>query len=270
MQLATSLRDLVESAEALVYVEDLSGKKGFLQAINPLVKLAVILFLIVFSLFVPSLSYLALMCIIPLTLALVSRVPLKAFLRRTALIPLFAAIISLPVLFLTAGAPILNANLGLFNVVVTVDGLQRFLTFTVRVWFCVASLTLLILSTGFNNFLKLLATIRVPSILIQMFSLTYRYLFVSIHEVQKVLMAKEARTYLNRRRISLESLKHSGALIATIFIRTYERSERVYMAMKSRGFTIDNTSKASLPRLHTIDVLFAASTTVILGLLVVL
>lgn len=270
MPLKTSLRDLVQGAESLVYVEDLSSKKGLLQSINPVVKFAITLFMICASLFVPSLTYLALMCIIPIALSFASRIPLRALLTRTAMIPLFAAVISLPVLFITSGTPVASANLSLFTLTVTSEGIIRFLIFTVRVWFCVASLTMLILSMGFSSFLKMLSSIRVPSILIQMFSLTYRYLFLSIHEVQKVLIAKEARTYNNRRTINLSNLKHSGALLSILFIRTYERSERVYMAMKSRGFDINSTQKSSLPPLHGKDLLFAASTMVIFGLLVVL
>jgi cobalt/nickel transport system permease protein len=210
------------------------------------------------------------MCVIPILLSLVSKIPMKDFLKRTALIPFFAAVISLPVLFITPGTPTFNANLSLFNLTVTFEGIQRFALFTIRVWFCVASLSLFILSTGFNAFLKLLSSLRVPWILIQMFSLTYRYLFLSIHEIQRVLIAREARTYVNRHSVSIDSLKHSGALLATVFIRTYERSERVYMAMKSRGFDINNTSQSSIPPLHVKDSLFAASTMVIFGLILIL
>lgn len=246
MNFAKSLRDLTETAESLVYVEDLSGKKGFLQSINPLVKLIVTLVMIGVSLFVPWLTYLAAMSVLPIVLAFVSKIPLRAFLLRTAFIPLFAALISLPILFITPGISLFSANLGFVNFTITFDGLNRLLIFSTRVWFCVASLTLLTLSTGFSALLKLLSSLRVPSIMIQMFSLTYRYLFVSIHEIQKVLTGKEARTYLNSRTMSLEGLEHSGALLATVFIRTYERSERVHMAMKSRGFEIDNANKSSI------------------------
>jgi cobalt/nickel transport system permease protein len=259
MNFPTSLKDLVSTVESLVYIEDLSNKKGFLQSINPLAKLAVTVFMIVVSLFVSWLPYLMVLCVIPLVLALASKIPLKEFMMRTFLIPLFATVISLPVLFLTYGNPVFSANLGLFTLSITLEGLQRFLIFSVRVWFCVASLTLFTLSTGFEAILKLLSSIKVPSILIQMFSLTYRYLFVSIYELQKVLIAKEARTYVNRHTINLERLKHSGALLAALFIRTYERSERVYMAMKSRGFEIDNNSKSSIPKLRSLDIAFAAS-----------
>ena len=271
MNFPTSLKDLVATGESLVYVEDLSGRKGFLQSINPLVKMIVTVFMISASLFVTWLPHLLALCVIPLVLAVLSKVPLKEFVVRTTLfMPLFAAVISLPALFLTIGSPILSANIGGFTLSITVEGLQRFLVFTVRVWFCVTSLTLLTLTTGFDKILKLLSSIKVPSIIIQLFSLTYRYLFVSLDEVQKVLTAKEARTYVNRRTVSLESLKHSGAVLSTLFIRTYERSERVYMAMKSRGFEIDNTSKSTIPALRSRDLLFAVPTMVAFGLLAVL
>ena len=270
MNLATSLKDLVSSAETLVCVEDLSSKKGFLQSLNPLVKLAVTVFMIVASLFVVWLPCLVVLCIIPVILALVSKIPLRSFLTRAFLIPVFPAAISLPILFVTSGNPILSANTGLFTLSITFEGLQRFVIFSVRVWFCVASLTLFTLSTGFDAILRLLASIRVPSIVIQLFSLTYRYFFVSIHELQKVLLAKEARTYVNRRMVSLESLRRSGALLATLFIRTYERSERVYLAMKSRGFGVDRTVKSPIPTFRLRDFLFGAAASLFLGLLVFL
>ena len=270
MKVPQSLRDLVESAESIVYVEDLSGRKGLLQSINPLAKLIAIVFMIVSSLFISSLSYLVLLCAIPLFLALLSKIPLRDFVSRTVFIPFFAATISIPVLFFTSGHAILGANIGPLSLSITSEGLLRFLVFTVRVWFCVASLSLLILSTGFDKMLKLLSSLRVPSVIVQMFSLTYRYFFVSIHEAQSFLIAKEARTYASKRTINYQALKDLGSILAALFIRTYERSERVYMAMKSRGFEIESNSKMSIPKFHFRDFSFAISTITVFGLLVLL
>jgi cobalt/nickel transport system permease protein len=259
MKVPQSLRDLVEAAESIVYIEDLSNKRGLMQTINPLAKLVAIVAMVVSSLFIFSLSYLIIICAVPLILAVASRVPLRHFFSRTVFIPVFAAIISIPVLFLTYGTPIFTANIGIANLTVTSEGLTRFLVFTVRVWFCVASLTLLILSTGFDKILKLLNAIKVPSVVVQLFSLTYRYFFVSIHEAQSVLIAKEARTYVNKRAMNLQALKDLGSILAALFIRTYERSERVYWAMKSRGFEIGNDNKLTIPKFRLRDVFFPAS-----------
>jgi cobalt/nickel transport system permease protein len=256
MKVPQSLKDLMEGAESLVYLEDLSSKKGLLQSINPLAKLAAIIAMIVTSLFIFNLSYLAILCIIPILLTVLSKIPLRQFFTRTTLIPIFAAVISIPILFLTAGQTIASTNLGIATLTVTSEGILRFSVFTLRVWFCVASLTLMVLSTGFDKMLQLLSTIRVPSIFVQLFSLTYRYFFVSIHEVQSVLIAKEARTYVHKRTINLQVLKDLGSIVATLFIRTYERSERVYLAMKARGFEIERNTKTPIPIFRFQDALF--------------
>jgi cobalt/nickel transport system permease protein len=270
MKIPKSLRDLVEGAESLVYIEDMSSKCGLLQTINPIVKLFVIVFMIVSSLFITSVENLLLLCLVPLVLVLASRIPLRQFASRTIFVPGFAALISLPVLFLTYGQPILTGSIGTLSLTVTLEGAQRFLLFTIRVWFCVASLSLLILSTGFERTLKLLSSLKVPPVVVHLFSLTYRYFFVSVHEAQSVLMAKEARTYVRKHTIGYQALKDLGSILAALFIRTFERSERVYMAMKSRGFEIDSSSKFSVPKFRVRDVLFAATAITMFGLMVLL
>jgi cobalt/nickel transport system permease protein len=249
----------MEGAETLVYIEDLSNKKGLMQTINPIAKLVAISAMIISALFVTNLSYLIAICAIPVIFALASRISLKQLFTRTLLIPLFMALISIPALFLTAGNPLWIASIGNLTLTITAQGLTQFLVFTLRIWFCVASLSLLILSTGFDKTLKLLSAIHVPPLIIQLFSLTYRYFFVSIHEAQSILIAKEARTYINKRTLNLQSLKDLGHIISSLFIRTYERSERVYLAMKARGFEISKTNKPQIQPLNVRDVVFASS-----------
>ena len=263
MRVPRSLRDFMQSAETLVYIEDLSDKKGLMQALNPLTKLVTLSVMIISALFITELSYLLAICLFPLSFAVVSHISLKQLFTRTVFVPLFMALISIPTLFLTDGNLLWTANIGNINLVLTVEGLTRFLVFTVRIWFCVASLSLLVLSTGFDKTLKLLSTLRVPALVIQLFSLTYRYLFVSIHEAQSILIAKEARTYINRQILNFQSLKDIGTMLSSLFIRTYERSERVYLAMKARGFDISKNNKLTIPAFHVKDVMFATTIIVV-------
>jgi len=270
MKVPQSLRDLMEAAESLVYIEDLSNKKGILQTINPLAKLVATVAMIVASLFIFNLTYLLLICCVPIIFATTSRIPLQQFFPRTAFIFFLAVVISIPPLFLTAGTPITSANIGITTLTITVEGLNRFLVFTVRVWFCVASLIALVLSTGFDKLLRLFSSLKVPNLVVQLFALTYRYFFVSIHEAQSVLIAKEARTYVHKKTFNLQALRDLGNILATLFIRTYERSERVYLAMKARGFQIDTSSKLAIPSLRVIDVFFATLIIVTFTLLALL
>ena len=98
MKVPQSLRDLMEGAESLVYVEDLSGKKGVMQAINPAAKLVAIVGMIIASILITNLSYLAAICVVPLILAVASRIPLKHFFIEPHSSPV-AAVISIPPLF---------------------------------------------------------------------------------------------------------------------------------------------------------------------------
>ncbi|MDR2707666.1 MAG: cobalt ECF transporter T component CbiQ [Nitrososphaerota archaeon] len=264
MRVPISLRGLLASAETIVYIEDLSEKKGLMQAINPIAKLIAIAAMIISALFITSIQYLLTICLIPIIFALASRISLKQLLTRTAFIPLLMATVSIPILFLTTGTPIWTTNIGSMNLAITTEGVINFSVFISRIWFCVATLSLLILSTGFDKTLKLLATLKTPPLIIQLFSLTYRYFFVSIHEAQSILIAKEARTYINKKTINFQTLKNLGTLLSSLFIRTYERSERVYLAMKARGFDINNnTALSTIPPLHVKDVAFIASIIII-------
>jgi len=249
----------MDSAESLVYLEDLSNKRGLLQSINPAAKLVAIIAMIVASLFIFNLQYLLILCVIPLVLAVSSRIPLRHFFVRTAFVTALAALLAIPPIFFAAGTPVWTASLGGLNIVITAQGLTNAAVFTVRVWFCVASLISLILSTGFDKMLALLSAMRVPGVIVQLFSLTYRYFFVSVHEAQSVLIAKEARTYVHKKTFNLQSLKDLGSVVATLFIRTYERSERVYLAMKARGFEIEKSAKSKLPSIRVYDVAFASA-----------
>jgi cobalt/nickel transport system permease protein len=61
----------------------------------------------------------------------------------------------------------------------------------------------------------------------------YRFIFLIIDEVERLQIGYSSRyIYLPLR----SRLKMLAGLIATLFIRTYERGERIYLAMESRGF----------------------------------
>jgi cobalt/nickel transport system permease protein len=68
----------------------------------------------------------------------------------------------------------------------------------------------------------------------------YRYLFVLTDEVMRLLRAREARSA----RLSPESgggslawrARVAGSMVGQLFLRSYERSDRVYNAMLSRGY----------------------------------
>jgi cobalt/nickel transport system permease protein len=84
--------------------------------------------------------------------------------------------------------------------------------------------------------------------------ITYRFIFLFINEAYRIVLAKESRTV--RREGMLKAMKSLARMISTLFIRSYERGERVYLAMIARGYKggMETLSKMSIDNK---DVVFA-------------
>lgn len=82
--------------------------------------------------------------------------------------------------------------------------------------------------------LKALAHLRVPDRICQMLSLAHRYLFVFHHEAKRMATGMLARGF--HKETSLPTLKAMGNFIGMLFVRSFERTERVYDAMLARGY----------------------------------
>ncbi|MDD1721235.1 MAG: energy-coupling factor transporter transmembrane protein EcfT, partial [Euryarchaeota archaeon] len=86
----------------------------------------------------------------------------------------------------------------------------------------------------FSTLLASLERLRVPPLITSMLSFTYRYIFVFVDEGERLNRAKTSRciegaTYRLR-------LRASAKTIGMVFIRAYERGERIYRSMLARGF----------------------------------
>lgn len=88
-------------------------------------------------------------------------------------------------------------------------------------------------TTPFPALLHGLRKLGVPAVLVDMLGLTYRYLFVLIEQAIKLRRAAAARGYRPR---WLGQALLIGRLIGLLFVRSYERAERVYQAMVLRGY----------------------------------
>ncbi|MGA9120820.1 MAG: energy-coupling factor transporter transmembrane component T [Bacteroidota bacterium] len=89
------------------------------------------------------------------------------------------------------------------------------------------------LSTAFVELLSLLRTMRLPKLFVTTIALLYRYLFVLTDQAGKMTRARASRTFTPGR--SRIWVLHSG-VIGMLAVRSIERAERVYDAMRARGW----------------------------------
>ncbi|WP_129842113.1 cobalt ECF transporter T component CbiQ [Streptomyces sp. RFCAC02] len=98
----------------------------------------------------------------------------------------------------------------------------------------VAASVLLAATTELRDVLRGLQRLRMPPLLVQIASFMLRYADVISGELARMRVARASRGFTAR------GPRHWGILAKTagaLFIRTYERGERVHLAMLSRGYT---------------------------------
>ena len=95
---------------------------------------------------------------------------------------------------------------------------------------------------------------RIPHVFLLILAFLYRYQFLLVDEAERMLRALQSRGYRAR---SLLHARVIGSLLGMFLLRSYERSERVYAAMASRGFE-GNLPATGVSRLTGFDLGFPA------------
>jgi len=97
-----------------------------------------------------------------------------------------------------------------------------------------ATLIWLLSSAGFARVLAGLDQLHVPRLFTTLIGTTYRYAFLLVAEARRMKRAADSRGYRGR---WLWQARTIGGLIGNLFLRSYERGERVHAAMLCRGYT---------------------------------
>jgi len=113
--------------------------------------------------------------------------------------------------------------------------LLKFSFILIKAYLATLCMILLSSTTKFNYLLKALQSLRIPKIMILILSFMYRYVFIMLDEILRMKRAMASRQAGRASR--LLEIKTLAGLIGALFVRSYERAERVYCAMCSRGFT---------------------------------
>jgi cobalt/nickel transport system permease protein len=129
-----------------------------------------------------------------------------------------------------------------------------------------ASLTLAA-TTEPRDLLAGLERLRVPNLLVQIMGFMVRYLDVVTDEMRRMRVARESRGFTAR------DVRHWPVIARSagaLFIRSYERGERVHLAMVSRGYAgsmpvIDEVTASRAQWSYALALPFAALVVCLLG-----
>jgi len=162
---------------------------------------------------------------------LTARLPLDYLLLRSAVVFPFSGFAAISLAFTIDGAhPLWRWG----SLAITETGLHRAAALMLRSWMAVCFMILLINTTPFDRLLRALRSVKIPSVFILLLSFLYRYLYLLWDEAERMQRARNLRYFGGQwaKQISL-----LGSIAAALFLRSYERAERVQKAMISRGWT---------------------------------
>lgn len=207
--------------------------------LDPRVKVILSVLLIISNGLLPEGSWLglALTGTFLLFVAQLSRIGIRfLFSRSMSVLPF--ALAAGTTLFSTAGKEL--ASLPWPALTVTDRGVIRFGTIMLRSWISIQAAILLSATTPFPDLIHALRHLKIPAVLVSMISFMYRYLFVLTDEAHRLLRARASRSAADPAYKAggkaYWNVRSAGNMVGQLFLRSMERSERIYQAMQMRGY----------------------------------
>lgn len=217
------------------------ARESLIHHLDPRVKVVATVLFIVSTALLPDRAWLAFL----LSWGVVLFVNIQAGLGfnyslKRSFVALPFALPAITLIFTVPGQSLFSLSLGPWELTATDAGFIRCASIVVRSWLSVQMAILLVATTQFPDLMHALRHLRVPPLLTAVVSFTYRYLFVLSDEVLRLLRARESRSarlpgYRSGGSIPWRA-RVAGNMAGQLFVRSYERSDRVYNAMLARGY----------------------------------
>jgi cobalt/nickel transport system permease protein len=164
---------------------------------------------------------------------ILARIPPRVY-ACTLLIPVSFAMMSvIVILFITGGGPVLF-EVPFLPLAITVGGANLAILLLARVFGGTCALLFVALTTPMTEVFALLKKIGVPTVLIDLAMLIYRFIFIFIAEADQIYRSQVMRLGYGR---FIESVNSLGMLVGALFLRTIDRGEALVLAMDARCYS---------------------------------
>lgn len=216
------------AASELREMDELAAQSSMIHALHPLPKLLATISYIVFTVSFDKydLSGLIVMLLYPVLLFELGGIPIKTcFYKLRVVLPLVCAVGILNPVF--DRAPMLY-----LGTVTVSGGVISMLTLMMKGVFCLMASFVLIATTTMDAICAALRKLHVPSLLVTLLLLTYRYISVMIDEVSVMTTAYKLRAPEQK------GIHYSawGSFLGQLLLRSMDRAEELYHSMLLRGF----------------------------------
>jgi len=217
----------------IVDAEDFASRDGPLQLLDPRVKLAGVLALVIVAVASRSLLVLAALLVVTAVLAAFSGLPVVRLFRPVWLgVLAFTGLIALPALVLVPGDVLIRVpGLGW---PVTLQGTRSAAFLVARSELSTTLGLLLVLTTRWAHVLKALRSFGVPMIIVAILGMTYRYVLLLLELAHQMFEARRSRHVGNL--APRDGRRIATATAGVLLLRSLEMSGEVHLAMVARGY----------------------------------
>lgn len=218
---------LMNSIVAIRSLDDLALRDNGVNALHPLLKLLTVMVYIIFvvSLGRYDIAGLIPFAIFPIIMIPAADIPFRPLLKRLLVVLPFIVLIGI-------FNPLFDRDPVLFAGLELARGWLTFFSLFIKGVLTVTAALLLIATTGMEQMSAAFRQLKVPRLLVLQLLLTYRYISVLLEEAGNTVTAYSLRAPLQKG----IHYKVWGSLAGQLLLRTYDRAQRIYIAMRLRGF----------------------------------
>jgi cobalt/nickel transport system permease protein len=214
----------------LYALEQLSGGSTCVHRIHPAAKLLAAAVFIITVVSFDRYSFVRLVPYIffPTLLMAFSETPYLMLLKRF--------LIALPFCLLAGAANVIfdrESALMIDGVIISYGVLSLF-TILLRVYLCVMAVLVLVAITPLSEIVHSMRRFKIPHIFVIVFEMTYRYIGVLFEEAYSMYTAYTMRSP-GAKGIRMRDM---GGFTGQLLVRSVDRADRVYTAMKCRGYAL--------------------------------
>jgi cobalt/nickel transport system permease protein len=209
-------------------LDNLSYNDTIIHRIDPRAKLLVTVAFVIMVVSFPkyALTSLVPFFFFPILMIYLAELPIGFLFRKLLIVSPFALFIGIFNPFLDREVMV---HLGPFGIS---GGWVSFGSIILRFVLTVGAALILIATTSFPGICNALDRLKVPRIFVIQLMFLYRFIFVLTEEAMRMVRAWSIRSSDKRH----PGLKQFVRMVGLLFLRTLERAERIYLAMRGRGF----------------------------------
>lgn len=227
------------------------NNRSFFARVSPWTKAIVLLIIVVFITVAKSLAILVGLYAAVLLVYALAGLPVRKLFAWYALPIVFVLSLVLLMMWEVPGRAIFSVNILGYNAELTDEGILFTFRLLIKALISVTYSLFFLMTTRYNYFSTMIYKVF-PFPIDQVFLMSYRFIFITLKMVNSMIKALKSRGS-GLISSAVRQSRMFAEVFALVFIRSYDRAERVNKAMESRGFSGKYVAATELPPMRLAD-----------------